>query len=183
VGERPFSDLAAVFSLVPAAGNRWLVISHRSLPDPWGWGGPGAMRAVLIGEDGQPVNQDGIQEPAGVQDRLPGWLDLGWEKKEGATWPWGESACALDGARCVVVWQRHHLSGEKMTDLVDCDMIAPRIDGYRSLDPSGAPVAATPAEERRPALASGGEGRLLLVHERCQPDGRGRVAGRLIRTE
>jgi len=174
---------AAVFSLSPAANNGWLVVSHRSLPDPWGWGGPGAMRAVLVGADGKPVNQDGVQEPSGVQDRLPGWLDLGRKKEEGATWPWGESACAFDGQYCMVVWQRHHLCGEKFTDLTDCDLIAARVDGYRSLDAAGVPVAATPAEERRPALASEGKGRWLLVHERGQADGRGAVVGRMLRTE
>ncbi|MBN1420218.1 MAG: hypothetical protein JXP34_15670 [Planctomycetes bacterium] len=171
---------AAVFSLSAAADNGWLLASHRSLPDPWGWGGPGAMRAVRIGEDGKPVNQDGIKEPAGVQDRLPGWLDLGRKKEAGATWPWGESASAFDGTHSVVVWQRHHLSGEKMTDLVDCDLIAARVDGFTSLDPAGVPAAATQAEERHPALASDGRGRTLLVHEKGGTNGRGAVVGRML---
>jgi hypothetical protein len=174
---------AAVFSLSPVPGRGWLAVSHRSPPDPWGWGGPGAMRAALIGPRGEGEDKEALKEPSGVQSRLPNWLDMGKEKKAGATWPWGESASAFDGSRSVVVWQRHHLAGEKWTDFEDCDLIVARADGFRSLDPAGVPVAATPAEERRPALASDGRGKCLLVHETGRGDGRWRVAARLLRTE
>jgi hypothetical protein len=70
-----------------------------------------------------------------------------------------------------------------MTNFENCDLIAARVDGYKSLDPAGVPVAASPAEEKRPALASDGAGRLLLVYEKQQGDGKVSVAGRMLRTE
>jgi hypothetical protein len=174
---------AAVFSIAAVPAKGWLVVSHRSPPDPWGWGGPGAMRAVLVNPDGQPENRDGIKEPAGIQERLPGWLDLGKAETAGATWPWGESAIAFDGRQSVVVWQRHHLCGEKMTEFENCDLMAARVDGYQSRDAAGVPVAAGPREERRPALASAGDGRLLLLYEQRQADGRVILVGRCLHTE
>jgi len=174
---------AAVFAISGVPGKGWLVVSHRSPPDPWGWGGPGAMRATLVNAEGRPENTDAAKEPSGLQERLPGWLDMGKAKAKGDTWPWGESASAFDGKRSVVVWQRHHLCGEKMTNFENCDLIAARLDGYKSLDVSGVPVAASAAEEKQPALASDGAGRLLLVYEKQQGDGRVSVMGRVLGTE
>ncbi len=174
---------AAIFSLSAVPGTGWLVVSHRSPPDPWGWGGPGAMRAVLINGAGQPENQDGVKEPAGVQDRLPGWLDLGKARKPGATWPWGESAGAFDGKHSVIVWPRHHLCGEKFTEFQNADLVAARLEGYRPLDMEGVPVAAGPLDELRPALAGAGDGRLLLLYEKQLSDGRVNVVGRMLQTE
>ena len=173
------STKAAVFSISGEPGKGWLVVGHRSPPDPWGWGGPGAMRAALVGADGRLQNEDAVKEPSGVSSRLPGWLDLGKEKKAGATWPWGESTSAWDGGHSLVVWQRHHLRGEKMTNFTNCDLVAARVDGFRSLDPAGVPIAASGAEEKWPALASDGAGSLLCVYERHQ-DGDTRIAARVI---
>lgn len=173
----------AAFSVSPVPEQGWLVVSHRSPPDPWGWGGPGAIRAALVNLDGQTENEDAVKEPAGVKERLPGWLDMGMAKTAGATWPWGPSACAFDGKQTVVVWQRHQLCGEKWTNFENCDVIAARVSGYKSRDPQGLPVAASTAEERNPALASSGDGRLLLVYERHEDDGRVVVAGRRLWAE
>lgn len=173
----------ACFSLCGVPGKGWLVVSNRSNPDPWGWGGPGAIRAAQVSPEGRTLNEDAVKEPAGVQQKLPGWLDIGREKKKGATWPQGESAGAFDGKRSVVVWQRHHLCGEKMTEFENCDLIAARVEGFTSLDPEGVPVAATPEEERHPALASDGAGRLMLVYEKSQGEGKWGVFARALRTE
>jgi hypothetical protein len=173
------STKAAAFSVSAVPGRGWLVVGHRSPPDPWGWGGPGAMRAALVGADGKLQNQDAVKEPSGVWSRLPGWLDLGKDKSAGATWPWGESTSAWDGAHSLVVWQRHRLRGEKMTNFTNCDLVAARVDGFRSLDPAGIPIAASQAEEKWPALASDGAGNLLCVYEKHQ-DGGTRIAARRI---
>ncbi|HUT35323.1 MAG TPA: hypothetical protein VNE39_17685 [Planctomycetota bacterium] len=174
------STKAAAFSLSAAAAKGWLVVGHRSPPDPWGWGGPGAMRAAFVNPDGKLENQDAVKEPAGVKSRLPGWLDFGREKKPGATWPWGQSASAWDGKHSLVVWQRHHLGGEKVTNFENCDLIAARVDGFKSLDEAGVPIAASAAEETRPALASDGAGRVLCVYEKRGPDAGSRIAGRML---
>jgi len=173
---------AAAFCICPLPDRGWLVVSHRSKPDPWGWGGPGAIRAALVGGDGQAVNGDAVKEPAGVKTRLPGWLDMGLAKKPGATWPWGQSASAFDGLRPVVVWPRHHLAGEKMTNFVNTDLIAARVDGFRSLDPRGVAVASSESDEDNPALASDGKGLLLLVYEQHQDGGGITVFGRFLKT-
>ena len=174
------STKAAAFSVSAAPGKGWLVVGHRSPPDPWGWGGPGAMRAAFVNPDGKLENQDAIKEPAGVKARLPCWLDFGRAKKPGATWPWGQSASAWDGKHSVVVWQRHHLCGEKLTNFENCDLIAARVDGFKSLDEAGIPVAASAADETSPALASDGAGRLLCVYETRSADARSRIAGRVL---
>ncbi len=174
---------AATFSVSGVPGRGWLVVGHRSPPDPWGWGGPGAVRAALVTSDGRLENQDAVKEPAGVRERLPGWLDMGLRRSKGDTWPWGASAAAFDGRRSVVVWTRHHLCGEKMTNFENSDLIAARVEGYSSLDPQGVPVAASGDDETNPALAGGGDGRLLLAFERRSADGRRAVLCRIIRTE
>jgi hypothetical protein len=168
-----------IFSLSAAAKGGWLVVAHRSRPDPWGWGGPGAMRAAFVGPDGKLVNQDAVKEPAGVREKLPCWLDIGRDKKPGAAWPWGSSASTWTGKHSLVVWQRHHLCGEKMTNFVNCDLIAARVEGSRPLDEAGVPVAASQAEELSPALAGDGVGGALCVYEK-QHDGASRIAARML---
>jgi hypothetical protein len=167
------------FSLSAAGGKGWLVVAHRSRPDPWGWGGPGAIRAGFVGPDGKLVNQDAVKEPAGVRRKLSCWLDIGRDKKPGATWPWGPTASVWTGKHSLVVWQRHHLCGEKMTHFVNCDLIAARVAGSRPLDEAGAALAASGAEERSPALAGDGAGRALCVYEK-QRNGVSRVAARML---
>jgi hypothetical protein len=143
------------------------VVSHRSPPDPWGWGGPGAIRATLVNAQGQPENLDAVKETSGVQTRQPGWLDIGRAKNADSTWPWGSSAIAFDGARSVVVWQRHRLIGEKFTEFENSDLLASRVDGFAPVDVEGVPVAASSSdEETAPALAGAGNGRLMLAYQR-----------------
>ncbi len=126
------------------------------------------------------VNQDAVKEPAGVKSRLPGWLDSARSRKPGAAWPWGPSASIWDGKHSLVVWQRHRLDGEKLTNFENCDLIAARVDGYTSLDRAGVPVAATEAEEIRPALACDGAGRVLCVYEKHGRGARSRIAARML---
>lgn len=174
---------AAAFCITGLPGKGWLVVNHRSPPDPWGWGGPGAIRTALINADGKPENEDAVKEPSGVKDRLPGWLDMGLAKSKEATWPWGPSAAAFDGKQAVVVWQRHHLTGEKLTNFENSDLIAARVAEYKSLDPSGVPVAAAAVDEKNPALASSGDGRLLLIYERQDGPDRVTISGRILQAK
>ncbi len=74
-------------------------------------------------------------------------------------------------------------AGEKFTNFENADLIAARLEGYRALDVDGVPVASSPLDETRPALASAGDGRLLLVYEKRLSDGRVRAVGRLLQTE
>jgi hypothetical protein len=170
---------AANFSISAVPGKGWLVISHRSPPDPWGWGGPGAMRANFVNLEGKTENS--LKEES-LQNRLPNWLDVGREKTKTSTWPWGASASIWDGKQSIAVWQRHHLTGEKLTSFVNSDLIAARVEGFQSLDSAGLPVAATEAEETRPALAADGVGRVLCVYEKQPKGATAKIAFRLLET-
>jgi len=168
------------FSVTGAPAKGWLAVNHRSPPDYWGWGGPGAMRCYLVGPDGK--RDPGIKkEPSGVQSKQPNWLDLGRSKKAGATWPMGANAVAWDGKQFVAVWQRHHI--EKTVMFTNCDLIASRVDGFRPLDDAGVAVAASAEEEKNPALASDGAGALLCVYERHGKDGKVRISARTLKTQ
>ena len=158
----------------------WLLVFDRSQPDYWGWAGPGAMRFHPVAPDGS-VPVDLVREPAGVKERLPHWLDLGRDKKDGAGWPSGASAVAWDGKRYVAVWQRCYI--EKAVMFRSCDIVAGRVEALRPLDPDGVGVAVSDADEKAPALASDGAGRLLSVFEKIRPDGRIQIGGRLLKTE
>jgi hypothetical protein len=167
---------------IPGAEAGWLVVSHRAPPDPWGWGGPGAARVAFVNAVGRVQNPDALKEPAGVKGRLPGWLDVGREKSKTATWPFGSSTAVWEGRQCVVVWQRHHLTGEKMTNFTNCDLIAARVRGFESQDPAGIPLADSVAEETCPALASDGAGGLLCAYQKTVPEAKAAVCARMLRT-
>ncbi len=169
----------AVFSVSAAPGKGWLVVSHRSPPDPWGWGGPGAMRCFLMLPDGK-LDSEIKPEPSGNWDKLPNWLDVGGRERK--TWPHGGNASAWDGEQFVVVWQRHHITGEKKSNFENCDLMASRVDGWKPLDPAGIAIAAGPEEEMNPALASDGAGGLLCVYEKYGADRRVRIIARRLTT-
>ncbi len=172
------STKEAAFSLSAAPGAGWLIVGHRSPPDPWGWGGPGAMRCAFVAADGK-VENPTLQEPSGNWKKLDNWLDVSDGRK---TWPWGESASAWDGKRFVAVWPRHHIVGETKSSFANCDLFASRVDRWKPLDPAGVPVAATEAEERQPSLASNGAGTLLCAYEKGEK-GATAIAARLLRTK
>jgi hypothetical protein len=164
-------------SMVPEKG--WLVVGQRSPPDPWGWGGPGAMRCAVVTPEGKMDNPT-AKEPDGNWDKLANWLDVGGRGR--TTWPWGESASVWDGKHSVVVWPRHHICGEKKSSFANCDLIASRVDGWKPLDAAGVPVAATGAEEDQPGLASSGPGALLMVYEKSE-GGKTMIAARTISSQ
>jgi len=158
----------------------WLILADRSAPDYWGWGGPGAMRSYLVGPDGK-LDAGIKKEPAGVKAKQSNWLDLGKSKNEGAPWPAGAAAVAWDGTQFVAVWQRHHVT--KTVLYTNCDLFATRLDGFKPLDRDGVPVAVSGDEEKNPALASGGAGKLLCVYERHGADGKVRISARTLKTK
>ena len=63
-------------------------------------------------------------------------------------------------------------TSQKTVSLTNCDLIASRVDGWKPLDGAGVPVAATELEEKNPALASDGAGKLLCVYEKHDQDGK-----------
>jgi len=167
------------FATAAARGGGWLVVGHRSPPDHWGWGGPGAIRAAYLGPEGKLENANAIKEPSGNWSKLPNWLDV-TDKKAG-TWPLGQSAVASDGQDFLVVWQRHHYRKPGI-ELKNPDIIASRVRHWRPLDANGVPVAASRDAEKNPALVSNGAGKLLCVYERHGTKGGVYIAARLIET-
>lgn len=164
---------------VPDGG--WLVLVHRSVPDYWGWGGPGGMRCYLVTPEGEldPSLAPHLKrDRAGNWDRLPHWLDVGG--RGAATWPWGRTACAWDGRQVVAVWTRHHV--EKKVMFENADLYAARVAGWAPVDKEAVPVATEAVEERFPAVASNGKGLLLCAYEQHAPDGRVFVVGRILKT-
>lgn len=175
-GQRMMNCKSAAFCVAGAPEKGWLVIGQRSPPDPWGWGGPGAMRCAVVTPDGK-IDNPTAKEPSGNWDKLQNWLDVGGRNR--TTWPWGESASAWDGKQYIAVWPRHRITGEKKSNFTNCDLIASRVEGWKPLDPDGIPVVASGAEERAPGLASAGPGNLLLVYEKSEK-GKTVVAARTI---
>lgn len=165
-------------SVAAAPGRGMLVVYPRSQPDYWGWGGPGAMIACLIGADGR--IDPGMPKDQYPQAKLANWLDFGKDKSDGSPWPYGQSAVAWDGRQFVAVWQRHHI--RKTVSLANCDLVASRLDGWKPQDGAGASVAATDLEERAPALASDGAGKLLCVYEKHGEDGKVSIVARLLQS-
>ena len=136
------------------------------------------MICLLVGTDGKA--DPAIPRESYPQSKLANWLDFGKDKKEGSPWPYGQCAAAWDGTQFVAVWQRHHIT--KTVSLSNCDIIASRVDGWKPLDTDGVAVAATGLEERAPALASDGAGKLLCLYEKHAKDGKVTIVARVLET-
>ncbi len=152
------------FSLSAVPGKGWVYVTHRSKPDPWGWGGPGAIRSYFVCADGIPDTTMPREDGAPKYALQPNWLEAAPQDR--ATWPFGLSACAWDGKQTVVVWARFHCTGEKRSTLSNGDIVASRTDGWRRQGDVAVPVAASEFEEVNPSLASDGAGHLLCVYEK-----------------
>jgi hypothetical protein len=181
-------NMSGVVSLAGCGSGGWLAVLERSQPDYWGWGGPGAMicrqitpELALAADQAayHKENKDALSAPKSIL--YDDWLDVSGNKSPGSPWPCGVSATCWDGKQFVVAWQRHHI--EKSVMFVNCDVMASRVNGWRPLDRAGVPVAASGSEERAPALASDGAGRLLCVYEKLSADGSVAICGRPMVTQ
>ena len=181
-------------SICGVPGKGWVLVYPRAVPDFWGWSGPAAQRAYSIMPDGRKAADFPSQsyyDPKARKSMVPpNWLDtsIGKEVHRAAgpanvpgIWPWGGSALAADGQHCVAVWQRYHTGGATGIDLVNGDIQAGRVDGWKPLDRDGITVADSAAEEIAPALAGNGAGRLLCVYEKVL-EGKSSIAARVLGT-
>jgi hypothetical protein len=184
-------------SVCGVPGKGWVLVCSRALPDFWGWSGPAAQRAYSITPEGRRADDspseryyDAKREPKVVTPA--NWLDtsMGKETHRAAgpaniprIWPWGESALAADGQYCVAVWQRYHTGGSTGIDMVNGDIQAGRVDGWKPLDgQGGVAVAASAASEQNPALAGNNTGTLLCVYEKILGDGTKQICARTMKT-
>jgi hypothetical protein len=166
------------YSMTGVPGKGWLLVTHRSLPDAWGWGGPGAMRCYFVLSGGTMDGSMPKEADYPGHNREANWVDA--STKDRAVWPYGPSAAAWDGRHTVVVWQRHHCVGEKKSMLANSDLMAARTDRWQRLDEEPIKVSASEADETEPSLASNGAGSLFCVYER-QTRTKTVICGRLLR--
>ena len=176
-----------------SAEKGWLIVYHGGQPN-WWYRSMAIQRVARITPEGKkeaPGDTHGNYGPKGGVP--PGnWLDTSFGKKTQANvggsahtpavFPYGGSALAADGQCCVVVWQRYQMGGASNMEMVNGDLLASRLDGWKPLDRDGVPVAASAADELDPALAGNGAGRLLCVYEKVE-DGRTQIAARTLQTQ
>ena len=171
-------------SVAHRPGHGWLMLCDRAVPDFWGWGGPGALRAYAIEADGKlDATQPKETQPKAGQLQ-PNWVDVVKGEKEKKTWPYARNAVAWDGRQFVAMWTIFHF-GATGADLINGDLMLARIDGWKSREGmTPIAVAATTTNELNPAVATDGAGTLLCVYEKQPDDARANmvIAARLIRT-
>jgi len=183
-------------SVCGVLGKGWVLVCSRALPDFWGWSGPAAQRAYRITPEGKRAADSPSEQYYDPKRKLhvvpANWLDtsMGQQTHRAAgpahvpgIWPWGESALATDGQYCVAVWQRYHTGGSTGIDMVNGDIQAGRVDGWKPLDgQGGVAVAASAANELNPALAGNDAGTLLCVYEKSLNDGTKQICARTMET-
>jgi hypothetical protein len=166
--------------------NGWIIVRHGGVPDYWGRTNA-FQRAYRVTVDGETDTPD---ERTSQGWNLAAVLDTSVGKKSypavGAfvpdIWPYGRSAVASDGQYGLVVWQRFHTGDATGMALINGDIRASRVDGWRPMDGDGGlPVAETPADELDPELAGNGAGKFLCVYEK-DVEGRSSIAARTIQT-
>ena len=167
-------------SLAAAPGGGWLLATHRSPPDAWGWGGPGAIRVVHVTEEGKP-DPTQPQEAANPTDKElhPTWLDVNGPGR--SYWPHGQTATVWDGRHWLVVWTRYACVGEKKATLMGGDLVALTVGGWQRTADVATSVASDAAAEVEPALATDGDGGVMCVYEK-RAEGRTAIAARLLRS-
>ncbi|MCX7806832.1 MAG: hypothetical protein N3A38_16845, partial [Planctomycetota bacterium] len=140
-GDREFS----VGSLPEGGG--WVIVFHGAGPNYWARTS-GVQQAIKIKPDGERdlPPDDGTYIPKG-KAIPPNWLDTTIGKKVHSSpigaanmpdiWPWGGSALARDGKYCVAVWQRFHLGDVTGMAMINGDIRASRVDGWKVVDGEG----------------------------------------------
>jgi hypothetical protein len=175
---------APMLSISGQPGQGWLLVTHRVKPDFWGWSGPAAMKCYFITPDGKRAAGN-TNMPEGNWKKMPNWLDIVAGDKNMKTVPYGPNASAWDGQHFVVVWQRFHMPPPRGFGMIleNCELMAARVDGWKPVDPDGLPVAASPAEEKCPALACEGPGKFLCVYTKGTSDGKVQICARTLQTQ
>jgi hypothetical protein len=156
------------FSVSPLRKEKdWTIMTHGGPPNYWGRsvGTQSLFRITAQGEKDVSVT-----------------LDTSKGKKR--LWPYEGSAVVPDGQRCVAVWQRYHIggSGQAKMDLINCDILAARVENGKVLDTEDLFVAASDADELDPALAGNGAGKLLCVYEKVV-DGKSMICAKMLGTK
>ena len=176
-------------------------------PDPWGWGGPGAILAMRLKDDGSAPESKAYDKirwsPEGrtlyVDRILPGVLDCahwkglpgwpqgkpgGFKEAEGGIWPYAfltAVAIPQKQGQFAVAWVRSHLEGTSHTSIRDIE--GGRVKSGDSLDVPDAPPLELIAGSNAtlPALSAGTNGEpLLLIYEGRNDEGQSLINGRFV---
>ncbi len=190
-------------TLASAWGRTVLLINTEPSPDPWGWGGNGAIVGVTVGPDAKsPEMADyfakhSLRQMSGLSadgrivnviDRArwlnrPGWpmgTPGGLKHTREGTWPHGQVAAAHNGRSLVVVWPRAKFHDKNQ--LSNHDLYLRRVaPGWAPVDRAKLRIADGPTDEIDPVLAAGPTGDVLLAWEQVAPAGGIRIHYRVVR--
>lgn len=185
-----------------AGGISMVVASRTPYPDPWGWGGPGAVTCARVSAAGEPLDQKrdyGYRMTHLSERSVPNVVDAAsWGSKPNSKWEAGAvggfpgthdglwprgmaSVAAVGDGEFLFAWVKARLGSDRLT-LSQYDIWMRSLDEKLTERIPAQQVAARPdAEEIRPVLIAGGNGKILLVYEEHSSAGRKIVARRLSR--
>ena len=177
-------------------------------PDPWGWGGPGAILSTRLRDDGSvPENKTFNKirwSPEGREQYtkrlLPGVLDTAYWKGEEDRWPQGKpggfkgaenglwphayvSGTAMPGVKdqYFAVWVRAHLSESGRADIMGGRLVGGETWAAPDFPPA---ELVTDGYASLPCVSAGEKGSpLFLVYEKVGPTGGPKVEGKFIEVQ
>lgn len=173
-----------------AWGRGHLFFNTEPWPDPWGWGGNGAIVGVSIAPDGKSPERDlaralGNLQAAKADGRVancldaarwrnqPGWpmgMRGGLKSTHNDQWPNGAPAAAFNGRSLLVVWPRARLVDNRRLGNRDL-YLARLLPGWAARDRAPLRIVSGATEEANPALCAGPAGQALLAYERVTAAG------------
>lgn len=183
------------------AGAFMTVAARAPYPDPWGWGGPGAVVCSRILADGTTpdAGRDYGYRMTRLSERtVPNVVDAAsWGKNPKSKWdagapggfpgtpdglwPRGLPAVAHAGDGCFLfAWVKGRIGSDRLT-VSQYDIWMRGLNG-RTLEEQvqlQQVAAGKDVDETRPSLLAGPDGECLLLHEGVSPSGR-RILARLI---
>ncbi|MBL8792610.1 MAG: hypothetical protein JNM56_01765 [Planctomycetia bacterium] len=179
-GDRPAVADDGQDGFVTAAG-------RASAPDPWGWGGPGAVVLSRVQADGTTPESklNYAYRLSNLCSRsVPNVVDAAvwkgaktWEAgavggfpgTEDSLWPTGWQAVVHDGrGGYLFAWVKGTIARDRL-NLSNLDVWVRGMDAQSlAVRVADRQAAATSADETRPALVNGPAGEILLLNERLQ---------------
>ena len=182
------------------AGNFVAVASRASVPDPWGWGGPGAVVLSRVLADGSTPESklNYAYRLSNLCSRsVPNVVDAavwkgsktwdagavgGFPGTQDGLWPTGSPAVVHAGKDLfLLAWVKGTLGKDKLT-VSNLDVLVRGMDAkslaVRIADQKAA--AAVDADETHPVLVNGPKGEVLLLYERLNTGDARHIAARRI---
>lgn len=185
------SDKHAAPATAAAWGKMLSFYNTSPSPDPWGWGGDGAIIGTSVLHDGTSPEfawaKHGWYDLAKDQsDRVvknvieaarwknhsswPMGMPGGFKGSHDGTWPSGATAAAFNGRSMLVVWNAANFVD--VLRIANRDIYLKRVlDSWAYVDEPRVKLVAGPTDEVSPALCAGKTGDALLAYEYLLPAG------------